>query len=578
MEDFLADSVNLQDRTSLPRVLIVEDDSSQARLIELMFRNSEFPAELTFAATLAQARSLLAVRSFDLLITDYILPDGNGTELLPAEPEKIVYPIILMTGQGDEKVAVQAMKSGVVDYIVKTPETLRLLPKTVSRILREWGNLLLRREMEEALGRKQQELEKQHEQLHDLFNLVSRAKKEWEQTFDCVSDLMLLVDEAGEIRRFNRAVCDLTGKSYRELYKSHISDIFGSWPLQTGEQLHTVNGRLYIVNSYPLDIAARGSDLVVTAHDYTTLHKLNQQLEEGNQQLTRKGKELAAAYSELKSTQEMVLRQEKMATIGQLAAGVAHEINNPMGFILSNLKTLQKYVPRLVSFLKKQEELLAAAPELAEQLANFRRHERIDAVFQDIDPLIEESIQGADRVKKIISDLKGVSRYDQEKLEEVDLNHLLDDTIQFVRNEIKYKAQLSRDYAELPPLVCYPRQLGQVFTNLLVNAAQAITERDGEIVVRTRSEGEKVCVSVSDNGCGISEEVRKKIFDPFFTTKEPGKGTGLGLSISYQIVKNHEGEFQVESQQGVGTTFTVCLPLGAKPQEKTPADDWWPEA
>ncbi len=576
MENLLADSINTREGHSIPRLLVVEDDSSQARLIESMFRDSEFPADLTFAATIAQARSLIATLTFDLIITDYVLPDGKGTHLLPADPEKIVSPIVLMTGQGDEKVAVQAMKAGVVDYIVKTPETLRLLPKTVARILREWGNLLLRREMEAALNKKQQELEEQHDQLHDLFNLVSRAKKEWEQTFDCVSDLMLLVNESGEIRRFNRAVSELTGKTYRELHKSHIADIFGAWPLQAGELQHAASGRVFVINIYPLDITVKGSGLVVTAHDHTKLHKLNQELEETNQLLTRKGKELSVAYQELKNTQEMVLRQEKMATIGQLAAGVAHEINNPMGFILSNLTTLQKYLPRLTGFLQKQEELLAANPELAAELANFRRHEKIDTVLKDIVPLIDESILGADRVKKIVSDLKGVSRYDTEKPEAVDLNQLLDGTIQFVSNEIKYKAQLKRDYGDLPPLVCFPRQLGQVFTNLLVNASQAITDREGEIVVRTRSEGDKVCVSVTDNGCGIPEEVRKKIFDPFFTTKEPGKGTGLGLSISYQIIKNHAGECHVESIPGEGSTFTVCLPLGTLQQfEKRVVDDEW---
>ncbi|MBU5636226.1 HAMP domain-containing protein [Geomonas sp. Red69] len=255
-------------------------------------------------------------------------------------------------------------------------------------------------------------------------------------------------------------------------------------------------------------------------------------------------------------------QQEKMASIGQLAAGVAHEINNPMGFVTSNLSTLGKYLQRLEEFIAAQDEAIRKGGDDAgsDALSQTRKQLKIDHILDDGKQLIAESLEGGGRVQHIVQSLKNFSRVDQVQYSRVDLNECLETTINIAWNEIKYVATLRREFGVLPPVCCYPQQLNQVFLNLLINASQAI-ESSGEIVVRTWSDGEDVFVSVSDTGKGIPQEIINRIFEPFFTTKDVGKGTGLGLSISYDIIRKHSGEIAVESTPGAGTIFKVRLPV-----------------
>jgi len=271
--------------------------------------------------------------------------------------------------------------------------------------------------------------------------------------------------------------------------------------------------------------------------------------------------ELAQAYQELKETQSHLLQQEKMASIGQLAAGVAHEINNPMGFITSNLSSLGKYTVRMKDFIATQQQLLEekVEPESLEGLFKTRKKLKLDLLLEDVEELITESLDGAERVKEIVLNLKNFSRVDAAEQTETDLNECLESTLKIVWNEIKYKATVEKNFGDIPPVHCYPQQLNQVFMNLIVNAAHAI-EDQGVITIATRTSEETVEIAISDTGCGIPEEVVPRIFEPFFTTKDVGKGTGLGLSISYDIVKKHDGQLSVESSPGEGTTFTVSLP------------------
>jgi len=278
--------------------------------------------------------------------------------------------------------------------------------------------------------------------------------------------------------------------------------------------------------------------------------------------LEMKNKELESAYAELKSTQTRILQQEKMASIGQLAAGVAHEINNPMGFISSNLGTLGKYAAKLAGFIRELTEITGQL-EGQEQLAAVKEHRRqlkIDYILEDIEPLINESLEGADRVKTIVQNLKTFSRIDEADCKPADINDCIESTLSIVWNELKYNAVVRKDYGELPLTMCHPQQLNQVFMNLLVNAGQAI-ENHGEIVIKTWSSEGSIYVSISDTGNGIPQDRLTKIFEPFYTTKEVGKGTGLGLSITYEIVKKHNGDITVESQVGKGTTFTIKIPV-----------------
>ena len=272
-------------------------------------------------------------------------------------------------------------------------------------------------------------------------------------------------------------------------------------------------------------------------------------------------KQLAEVVADM---QTQLLQQEKLASIGQLAAGVAHEINNPIGFIASNLATMKRYIEKYDSYVGHLEELLRTpAGELPDELAVLRRSLKFDYVARDVHNLLKDCGEGSERVQKIVKDLKTFSRIDSTAVEAADLNRCLDSTINIVWNEIKYVAELKRDFGEIPPVSCNAQQINQVFLNLLINAVHAIQHagrENGEIIVSTHCAGNRVVISVSDNGCGIRPELKKRIFDAFFTTKEVGKGTGLGLSISAEIIHRHGGEISVESTVGRGSTFTITLP------------------
>jgi len=564
---FAEDGIRLLESDEQQRVLVVEDDLSQARLIELIFQHSELPIDLHIANTLAEANTLLDSITFDLVITDLNLPDGLGTAMLPDNPMNMTFPVILLTGQGDEDVAVRAIKSGAFDYIVKTDDSIRALPNTAVRVLREWGNVLLRREMEKTLRQKQLELEEKHHELQELFKQVSQGKREWELTIDRVNDLIIRTDEQGKIRRVNRAVIELTGLSFLDLTGMQISEVFSDLSVDMIEHNkieihHKPTGRVFVLSSYCLDDTEIGSGMVIAAHEYTAISELNKRLSESNLELGQKSTELEKAYQDLKNTQIKVLHQEKMATVGQLAAGVAHEINNPMGYILSNLCTLDKYLTKLTDYMISHDESFSrvANPEQLSALEKKKKEINLDFILNDIGDLVRESLEGAERVRRIVSDLKGFSHQSKDTVELTDINRMIEGLIPIVWNEIKYKATLKRDFGGLPQIYCRQRLIGQVIINLLINAVQSI-DKQGVITLSTWHENGTVSISVADTGCGISEEIAKKIMDPFFTTKEVGVGTGLGLSISYDIIKQHGGELIVDSVLGAGSTFTVCLPV-----------------
>ena len=273
--------------------------------------------------------------------------------------------------------------------------------------------------------------------------------------------------------------------------------------------------------------------------------------------------ELQSANRKLGEAQEQLLQAEKMASIGQLAAGVAHEINNPVGYVASNLSALGRSMNDLLSVLDAGERLEASlsgeTPELL-ALRALKEKVNLDFLREDLRDILAESKEGLERVKKIVLDLKTFSHVDEAEWKVVDLHAGLESTLNIVWNELKYKADVVKEYGELPEVECLPAQLNQVFMNLLVNAGQAI-EKHGTITLRTGREGERVWVEVADTGKGIAPEHIGRVFDPFFTTKPVGKGTGLGLSLSFGIVKKHHGQIEVESTPGQGTTFRVWLPL-----------------
>ncbi len=269
--------------------------------------------------------------------------------------------------------------------------------------------------------------------------------------------------------------------------------------------------------------------------------------------LRRRWFELAGKIAELEEAHGQLLQSEKMAAVGVLAAGVAHEINNPVGFVGSNLGTLKTYSEELVALLEACRAGRATEADFV--AADF------DYLKGDLAALIGESRDGLERVRKIVADLKDFARVDQAEWQEADLNAGIECTLNVVWNELKYKAEVVRAYdPSLPRVPCLPAQINQVVMNLLVNAAQAIAER-GVITLRTGHDAGWAWIEVEDSGGGMPPEVLKHIFDPFYTTKPVGKGTGLGLSISYDIVRKHGGRIEVASTLGQGSRFRVWLPV-----------------
>ncbi|MCH8343999.1 MAG: response regulator [Planctomycetes bacterium] len=289
------------------------------------------------------------------------------------------------------------------------------------------------------------------------------------------------------------------------------------------------------------------------------------------QEHMQKERELA---KQVEDQRLQLLQAEKMASIGQLAAGVAHEINNPIGFISSNLNSLQKYARDIERVLRAYDELRCECDHSnpgvatkADEVKRILEEVEIDYVLSDLADLINESIEGAHRVRQIVGDLRDFSHLDSPDLAEEDINQLIDKTINVAWNELKYKTEVVREYGKIPAISCYGGKLGQVFLNLLVNAAQAIEKR-GTITVRTGQDHQHIWIEIADTGCGIPAQQLNRIFDPFFTTKEVGKGTGLGLHLAYTIVEAHGGRISAASTVGKGTTFRIQLPLEGAPQPK----------
>ena len=408
--------------TKLQQILIIDDDDIDRIAIKRALKPKQHEIEITEAIDGKTGIAIAQEMSLDCIFLDYLLPDGDGLSILKEMRSLgIDYPVVMLTGQGDERLAVEIMKAGASDYLTKNTLSPEILSKTLQHVSQIY----------------QAELE--------------RERIQQEQT--------ILIEK-------------------------------------------------------------------------------------------------------LKQAQNQLLQSEKMASIGQLAAGVAHEINNPVGFISSNISTLKTYLSDIFSVLdayKNLEEQSPAGKEL-DDLQQLKSKIDLDFLKEDIENLVLESQDGLVRVKQIVQDLKDFSHVDEAEWQWADIHHGIDSTLNIVNSEIKYKAEVTKEYGSLPQVECLASQLNQVFMNLMVNAAHAIEER-GTITIRTGTEeNDKIWIEIQDTGKGITPEHINRIFDPFFTTKPIGQGTGLGLSLSYSIIQKHHGELSVTSALGEGTTFRICLP------------------
>ncbi len=296
------------------------------------------------------------------------------------------------------------------------------------------------------------------------------------------------------------------------------------------------------------------------------VRKTNEKLELLVEKRTKK---LELSLISLQKTQRQLIQSEKLNSLGLLSAGIAHEINNPISFITSNIVTINEYTHVLKNILEKYKSLETEISSLHQtketklllkNIEKIKSEEGLKFILEDIDNLISETQSGTVRIKNIINNLRSFAHFDTAVKEEVNINKEIETTLKIAQNELKYKCKIRKNFGEIPYVTCNPGELNQVFLNLFVNAAQAIKGK-GDITIETEPKKKNIIIRITDTGIGIPKENLDKIFDPFFTTKEVGKGTGLGLSVSHGIIEKHNGTIRVSSKQGVGTTFTISLPI-----------------
>ncbi len=435
---------------------------------------------------------------------------------------------------------------------------------------------------------------------HIAQDALAQALSALRATLESTSNAILVIDLKGHIESMNQrfgkmwAVPDdmlywqydarifdfMVGRVVEsELLRERLAAVMDN--LETQDVLHLHEGLVFEMTSRPKYLGEQITGRVFGFQDITERMQVERELRESrdlleervlgrtadlhavNEDLRQEKERQSGLIKRLEEAQNQLLQSERMASIGQLAAGVAHEINNPVGFVNSNLGSMQHYLVDLLRLLSRYEQAegeMSAAT--LRQIGLLKEDVDIGFLRNDVTDLLTESLDGLKRITRIVQDLKSFSHVDDLERQWADLESGLETTLRVAWNEIKYKAEVIREFSGIPEIECFPFQLNQVFMNLLVNAAHAINER-GTITIRTGHDDAAVWIEIQDTGQGIKAENLPRIFDPFFTTKPVGKGTGLGLSIAYGIVKKHGGEIEVRSEWGVGTCFKVTLPIKA---------------
>ena len=507
----------------------------------------------------------------DLILLDVMMPGMDGFETcrrLKADDKTRDIPVIFMTALTEAGEKVNAFGVGAVDYVTK--------PFQIEEVLARVKTHLSLRDM-------RLQLEKQNAQLQQEVNVrlqTERALRVTQFSVDHATVAVVWITPEGPLAYANEAACSLLRYSREEMLSLSMADIeigvtAEGWPHHWAyikERRHYANEtRVRAKGGAVLPLEATINYLEFDGREYAIAYVRDvSERKRAEQNLNESYQKLKESNSKLEEMYQQLLQSEKLASIGQLAAGVAHEINNPIAFVHANLGTLQDYVAGLLQLLamyERAEPLLTEQAEMLSQIERLRKRIDLAHLRSDVRDLLAESQDGVQRVRRIVQDLKDFSRVGEVERQKFDLHAGLDSTLNIVRHELKQKSEVVKEYGELPAIEGVPAQVNQVFLNLLVNAAQAI-ENDGRIVILTGHEGDWVWVEVEDNGGGIPADIMTRIFEPFFTTKPVGMGTGLGLSLSYGIVAQHGGRIEVSSQVGKGSTFRVWLPL--EPPQPSP--------
>lgn len=545
------------------RILLVDVETPASWLAKSVIEGLGYTC--FYAQDAPEALSRIESDQIHLVLSDIDMPDLPGlilaNKVAQANPETL---LAFMSGHHLYRALVEIVDLEPVGFIEKPvdPDELeKLLQRGHTCFLQEKYERETRRQLEIGVAEKTRELEFRTKTLAAeqklMHGIISNAN------FGLVA-----VDPSGAVHLMNKLAAKLLGisdtdaeyflgrpllKMLPESLRPTINDLLIRIPNEgaTGDKdgIENPDQRILHIISFGLYNKGTVHAVVLVIHDVTGEATLLKQ----------------------------VVQTAKLASIGELAAGVAHEINNPLGFVMSNCNSLTKYVDDIFRYISELEAARNLDPTADVNdssrilLADLKKEFDIDYLKEDATSLLKETHDGLKRMSKIVLDLKTFARADSDQPQNAQINTLIEDALNLVRNETKYKMEIVTHFAELPEISCHPNQLVQVFTNIFVNAAQAVEDK-GTLTITTSLMDDNVSISIKDNGPGIPPSVLEKIFDPFFTTKEPGKGTGMGLSISHGIIEKHGGTLSATSQVGDGTEFTIGLPTNSAADSEDKAE------
>lgn len=596
------------------RILIADDSPTVVNILQTMLEDEGY--EVIPAVDGIEAISKAYQEHPDLVVLDIFMPKINGYQvcrLLKYDEITSHIPIIMLTGSenGDR---FWSLETGADEFRTKDFEFHGLV-EAIERLLSPAEARAIprpRRDISRSV--ESSELDDEVQIMSKLSHLLDKElynstveKIRLETILDNLGEGVFTVDADKRIVAFNRSLQQMTGLSQEEVVGKNCADIIGVplcsqnclfdraieeakeprgesprplasasptsasflTPVKMETDLEGPYGTKIPVSLYMAllkDHLGKIVGAVCVCRDITRMKEIE-----------RMNDELSRAYKELQEAQAQLIQSEKMASLGRLVAGAAHELNNPISFIYSNITHLRNYIRDMKTALKEYHDIQALptpqgalypeAKAIAERVSGLWERLDLDYTMKDLDRLVDDIDEGAKRTKGIVEDLKTFSRSDEGKIEEMDINEDIEKSLNLLVDYYEGRITIHRDYADIPRVKCYAGQISQVFMNLLANASQAIDQASptADVWITTRfddtGEASNVIVTIRDNGAGIAEEHIGKIFDPFFTTKEVGEGVGLGLSVSYGIIERHKGEISVDSEVGSGTTFTIRVPV-----------------
>lgn len=553
--------------TSL-KILLVEDNYGEAELIEeLLLENNTTLIDLTHVEYLSKAISLLEKEKFDVILLDLSLPDSQGLDTVARIQEYGIHPpIVVLTAYNDQELALKLLQFGVQDYLVKDSVSGELLMRS------------LRYAIERQAARE----------------ALRRSEEKYRFVVNNVREVIFQTDIQGNWIFLNPAWTDITGFPVAESLGNlsfnyiHPDDyqrnilVFRTLIEAKDEycrhQIRYLNNKgkfRWIEVNARLTFTPDGqiSGTTGTLNDITEQKLAQEALRQAGIREREKARELEATLHQLQRTHAKLVQDEKMVSLGQLVAGVAHEINNPVGFIYSNIPPAREYTSDLLRLVKLYQQ---EYPQPSKVIKTEIEAIDLDFVKEDFLRLLNSMEEGASRIKEIIVSLRNFSRLDRSKMTKADLHQGIDSTLNILQHRLREQCnrpeiKIIKNYDQLPLIECYPGQLNQVFMNILSNAIDALEKKICSsctfiptIEIRTKfsEQSQSIVIDIADNGSGMTTDVKRRLFDPFFTTKAVGTGTGLGLSISYSIIaEQHQGNLECQSQIDKGTQFMIELPL-----------------